>query len=100
MLSVQHAAWRQGYYIETCVRMRYKAEYAPSDLLCSRAGVWVPYERVAGALRADPSCILSQVLPHTRSGLGLSLNGVCPTSGWPGAARRHPLHPGPGYSPV
>ena len=56
----------QGYYIETCVRMRYKAEYAPSDLLCSRAGVWVPYDRVAGALRADPSCILSQVTLPSR----------------------------------
>lgn len=65
MLSVRHATWRQGYYIETCARMRYKAEYAPSDLLCSRAGVWVPYERVAGALRADPSCILSQVRPRS-----------------------------------
>ena len=47
--------------------MRYKAEYAPSDLLCSRAGVWVPYERVASALRADPGCILSQVLPRRGS---------------------------------
>ncbi|KAK9819492.1 hypothetical protein WJX81_003561 [Elliptochloris bilobata] len=59
----------QGYYIESCMRMRYKAEYAPSDLLCSRAGVWVPFERVAAALRADPGCVLSQV-PHALDGLG------------------------------
>jgi len=31
-----------GYYIESCVKMRYKADYAPSDLLCPRTAVWVP----------------------------------------------------------
>jgi arginine-tRNA-protein transferase len=25
-----------GYYIHTCPKMRYKAEYQPSDLLCPR----------------------------------------------------------------
>lgn len=69
-MTVRHEMWTiphacvsptQGYYIETCARMRYKAEYAPSDLLCSRTGVWVPFTCVARALREDPGCVLSQV---------------------------------------
>ena len=31
-----------GYYIESCGKMRYKADYAPSDLLCPRTARWVP----------------------------------------------------------
>ena len=67
----------QGYYIETCARMRYKAEYAPSDLLCSRTGVWVPFDCVARALREDPGCVLSQVpLPFVQPHL-LTAGHVC-----------------------
>jgi len=46
--------------------MRYKAEFAPCDLLCSRAGAWLPFARVAAALRADPGCVLSQVRARAR----------------------------------
>jgi hypothetical protein len=60
------AARRQGYYIESCARMRYKADFAPCDLLCSRAGAWLPFARVAAALRADPGCVLSQVRDRAR----------------------------------
>ncbi len=60
------SARRQGYYIESCARMRYKAEFAPCDLLCSRAGAWLPFARVAAALRADPGCVLSQVRARAR----------------------------------
>ncbi|KXZ47297.1 hypothetical protein GPECTOR_36g23 [Gonium pectorale] len=30
-----------GFYIHTCPKMRYKADYRPSDLLCPRRKVWV-----------------------------------------------------------
>ncbi|KAF6265845.1 arginine-tRNA-protein transferase [Scenedesmus sp. NREL 46B-D3] len=30
-----------GYYIHTCPKMAYKAEYAPSELLCPQRQVWV-----------------------------------------------------------
>mmetsp|Transcript_27328 Transcript_27328/g.49158 ORF Transcript_27328/g.49158 Transcript_27328/m.49158 type:complete len:471 (+) Transcript_27328:1633-3045(+) len=33
-----------GYYIDTCQKMRYKAEYAPSQLLCPVTYRWVPYD--------------------------------------------------------
>jgi arginine-tRNA-protein transferase len=31
-----------GYYIESCPKMRYKADYAPSQLLCPKTASWVP----------------------------------------------------------
>ena len=33
-----------GYYIHSCQKMRYKAEYKPSDILCPVNMVWVDYE--------------------------------------------------------
>eukprot|EP00873_Tetraselmis_striata_P022517 jgi/Tetstr1/442781/TSEL_030865.t1 len=30
-----------GFYIHNCAKMRYKAEYAPSDLLCPRRYAWM-----------------------------------------------------------
>lgn len=40
-----------GYYIASCPKMRYKAEYAPSELRCGVSGAWVP--AAAAAPRAD-----------------------------------------------
>ncbi|VDM17493.1 unnamed protein product [Hydatigera taeniaeformis] len=34
-----------GYYIHSCVKMRYKALFSPSYLLCPETYVWVPIER-------------------------------------------------------
>ena len=31
-----------GYYIHSCHKMRYKGDYAPSELLCHETGAWVP----------------------------------------------------------
>ena len=30
-----------GYYVHSCVKMKYKADYAPSQLLCPRTARWV-----------------------------------------------------------
>ena len=40
-----------GYYIESCVKMKYKADYAPSDLLCPRHAVWVPAAQAQHMIR-------------------------------------------------
>lgn len=32
-----------GFYIHSCAKMRYKAEYRPSQLLCPVTGAWVDY---------------------------------------------------------
>lgn len=31
-----------GYYIHSCAKMRYKASYQPSELLCEATRIWVP----------------------------------------------------------
>jgi arginyl-tRNA--protein-N-Asp/Glu arginylyltransferase len=43
-----------GFYIHACPKMRYKAEYSPSELLCpvTRAA-WVRHEAALGALEAS-----------------------------------------------
>mmetsp|Transcript_23923 Transcript_23923/g.66400 ORF Transcript_23923/g.66400 Transcript_23923/m.66400 type:complete len:626 (-) Transcript_23923:206-2083(-) len=53
-----------GYYIHNCPKMRYKAEYQPSDLLCPVRYVWLPYESVKELLeqRGGRLCVLSDVL--------------------------------------
>lgn len=33
-----------GYYIHSCQKMKYKAEYKPSELLCPSRSIWTPYE--------------------------------------------------------
>lgn len=50
----------------SCSKMRYKAEFKPSDLLCMHLGCWVPAERAVPALDADMHCVISQVKPLHR----------------------------------
>lgn len=33
-----------GFYIHSCVKMRYKGEYKPSELLCSKTYQWIPLD--------------------------------------------------------
>ncbi|KAL6770140.1 ATE1 [Auxenochlorella protothecoides x Auxenochlorella symbiontica] len=41
-----------GFYLHTCHRMRYKAEYQPSDLLCPINQCWVPFSKAAPVLES------------------------------------------------
>lgn len=34
-----------GYYIHSCPKMRYKAQFSPSYLACPQTHVWVPMEQ-------------------------------------------------------
>jgi arginine-tRNA-protein transferase len=34
-----------GYYIHSCQKMKYKAQFKPSELLCPVRGVWVDFEQ-------------------------------------------------------
>ena len=69
-----------GYYIHSCVKMRYKALYSPSYLLCPEAYIWVPveqckrlldknkYSRFAGANVKKPASDPNQtvlILPYS-----------------------------------
>lgn len=41
-----------GYYIHSCQKMRYKAEYKPSELLCPGRGKWTDFEDAKVRLEA------------------------------------------------
>lgn len=51
-----------GFYIHSCHKMQYKADYHPSDLLCPERLCWVPFDRVKAALDV---CLRSQTLSCT-----------------------------------
>jgi len=41
-----------GYYIHSCQKMKYKAEYKPSELLCPGRGIWTDFEDAKVRLEA------------------------------------------------
>ncbi|XP_044508721.1 arginyl-tRNA--protein transferase 2-like [Mangifera indica] len=48
-----------GYYIHSCRKMRYKAAYCPSELLCPLRYQWVPYDVARPLLDKRPYVVLS-----------------------------------------
>ncbi|KAJ8535428.1 hypothetical protein K7X08_023148 [Anisodus acutangulus] len=48
-----------GYYIHSCSKMRYKAAYRPSELLCPLRYQWVPLDVVKPLLDRKPYMVLS-----------------------------------------
>lgn len=44
-----------GYYIHTCPKMRYKADYTPSELLC-------PSQQVGHAASGMHACVRAHVV--------------------------------------
>lgn len=48
-----------GYYIHSCSKMRYKAAYRPSELLCPLRYQWVPYDNARPLLDRKPYVVLS-----------------------------------------
>jgi len=40
-----------GYYIKDCQKMKYKANYQPSDLLCPETYQWVPIEKALECIK-------------------------------------------------
>ncbi|XVE69398.1 hypothetical protein DITRI_Ditri09bG0149300 [Diplodiscus trichospermus] len=50
-----------GYYIHSCSKMRYKAEYHPSELLCPLRYRWVPFHLVRPLLDKKKYVILSDI---------------------------------------
>jgi arginine-tRNA-protein transferase len=80
-----------GFYSHRCHRMRYKADFAPSDLLCPATGCWVPVERARAALdapRAPAALPAPGAAPGALEGLGAE-HGVAP-DGRPAAPPRPP----------
>eukprot|EP00980_Cylindrotheca_fusiformis_P020579 scaffold7641_cov115-Cylindrotheca_fusiformis.AAC.25 len=50
-----------GYFIESCQKMRYKAEYRPSQLLCPKYFKWVDAEPALIKLRQTPRHVCALV---------------------------------------
>ncbi|KAF2296258.1 hypothetical protein GH714_037118 [Hevea brasiliensis] len=48
-----------GYYIHSCSKMRYKAAYRPSELLCPLRYQWVPFNIARPLLDRKPYVVLS-----------------------------------------
>ncbi|XP_044462764.1 arginyl-tRNA--protein transferase 2-like isoform X2 [Mangifera indica] len=48
-----------GYYIHSCRKMRYKAAYRPSELLCPLRYQWVPYDIARPLLDKKPYVVLT-----------------------------------------
>ncbi|KAK9124476.1 hypothetical protein Sjap_014078 [Stephania japonica] len=48
-----------GYYIHSCSKMRYKAAYRPSELLCPRHYQWVNFDIARPLLDKKPYVVLS-----------------------------------------
>jgi hypothetical protein len=44
-----------GYYIQTCPKMTYKAEFKPSEILCEETRHWVPAAVAAASLESAKS---------------------------------------------
>lgn len=55
-----------GFYIHSCHKMQYKADYQPSDLLCPERLCWIPFDRVKAALDVCQACAPLCVPPQSQ----------------------------------
>lgn len=55
----------QGYYLETCPKMRYKADFQPSQLLCMHTYAWVTLSLALPHLQQDSHCCIGMVRSFT-----------------------------------
>lgn len=46
-----------GYYVHSCHKMRYKAQYSPSEMLCHETWRWFPAEECIAKLEEGPQCV-------------------------------------------
>lgn len=53
-----------GFYIHSCPKMQYKADYHPSELLCPERLCWIPFDRVKPALDVSTISFLPCILHY------------------------------------
>ncbi|ORY90158.1 arginine-tRNA-protein transferase [Leucosporidium creatinivorum] len=71
------SAYMMGYYIHSCVKMRYKGEYQPSSLLDPATNVFYPFEHCAPLLDANSHASFSSPpKPPTRSDTNSSTSSL------------------------
>ena len=59
-----------GFYIHNCEKMKYKAEYQPSDLLCPTTLKWIPFSDAAPILNKYKFSPLEKTLAEERDSIG------------------------------
>ncbi|KAJ0984109.1 hypothetical protein J5N97_002465 [Dioscorea zingiberensis] len=64
-----------GYYIHSCSKMRYKAAYHPSELLCPLRYKWVPFDIARPLLDKKPYVILSDFIANQDGGTPHQVTG-------------------------
>jgi arginine-tRNA-protein transferase len=58
--------WFGGYYIHSCQKMRYKAKFGPSELLCPLRYTWHPLsDKICNALDQAKFVIFSNIEPES-----------------------------------
>nr|CAD7575083.1 unnamed protein product [Timema californicum] len=76
----QHAPSLQyyymGFYIQTCPKMRYKAGYTPSFLLCPETYQWFPVEVCRPKLEVNKYCRFNDDLAATDCDSEININEV------------------------
>ncbi|KAI8609038.1 arginine-tRNA-protein transferase [Chytriomyces sp. MP71] len=55
-------SYYMGYYIHSCSKMRYKAQFRPSELLCPKLYTWVPVDKCIQLLDINKVARLSVML--------------------------------------
>jgi len=65
-LTSEFKYYYMGFYIHTCQKMKYKAAYKPSDLLCDKTFEWVPVERCLPKLDKTKYCKFSDKDPSPK----------------------------------
>lgn len=66
----------QGFYIHNCEKMRYKAEYSPSELLCPITFTWHDISKCTEMLDKFEFTPLDKTLAERRSAMGVDASST------------------------
>ena len=65
-----------GWYIHTCSRVSYKANYKPSELMCPTTHIWVPIEEVRPLLDQGNCFRFVEELPEAENRDNVIINNT------------------------
>ena len=60
-----------GFYIHSCIKIKYKAAFKPSFLLCPEVFTWHPYQDCEEKLNVNKYCRLNET-----SGIDVNSNNI------------------------
>jgi len=56
--------YMMGYYVHNCSKMRYKAQFSPSVLLCPFSHRWVPFREAVSLMEVDQRAVIGGQAAH------------------------------------